>query len=57
MRYSITGKADKTGGYKGYWVDEAQLEFVDKGINKDTPIKKTKTGGAVTKSQTMARSN
>ena len=57
LRYSITGTVNKTGEYQGYWVDEEQLEFMNDGLNKTKPVKKTKTGGAVTKSQSITRSH
>jgi hypothetical protein len=52
LRYSITGTTNEKGEYQGYYVDEAQLEYVDEGLQKN-PIEKNKTGGAVTKSRSM----
>jgi hypothetical protein len=45
-RYSVTPPVDKKTGEMrdGRWVDEAQLELIDQGLN-DKPVKQSDTGG------------
>ena len=50
IRYSVQPQTDKPNADKrpeSYWIDEAQLEYVDEGINEEKPVEKSKTGGPV----------
>lgn len=51
VRYSIQAPVSEKDGAMptGYWIDEAQLEFVDAGLN-DNPVPQSPTGGPVIKS-------
>ncbi len=46
-QYSIQQSGiDKDGKIKtSYWIDEAQLEFIDKGLNAKAPVKTSTVGG------------
>lgn len=46
-QYGINPPIDKTGKMlEGYNIDGEQLDLIDKGLNKERPIKKKQTGGA-----------
>lgn len=47
IRYSVQPKASKENPHvmpEGWWIDEAQLVVIGKGLTKD-PVQKKKTGG------------
>jgi len=47
IRYSVQPQVDKPNADKrpeSYWIDEAQLEYVDEGLNAK-PVKQSPTGG------------
>lgn len=55
LRYSLQAGLKEDGSMKeGYWIDEGQLEKIDKGVNAK-PVKKSKTGGPVTRSPSYGK--
>ena len=50
IRYSVQPKIKKDGDRpESWWIDEAQIELVDEGLNKK-PVKIKRTGGPSTES-------
>jgi len=49
LQYSVQAAVIEKGELvSGWWIDEAQLELIGKGLNAK-PVKKSKTGGPMTR--------